>query len=79
MGILDEGRQAAGVGSTPPQQKPQQGGAPVDVSMARTQQEADNIIHNQLNAQGLVRGSKKYQEAYDAAWRDNNIVSLPVK
>jgi hypothetical protein len=47
--------------------------------MARTQQEADNIIHNQLNAQGLVRGSKKYQEAYDAAWRDNNINTLPVK
>lgn len=79
MGILDEGRQATGVGTHQPQQQPQQGGAPVDVSMARTQQEADNIIHNQLNAQGLVRGSKKYQEAYDAAWRDNNINTLPVK
>lgn len=78
MGILDEGRKAAGAGTEPPH-NPQQGGAPVDVSMARTQQEADNIIHNQLNAQGLVRGSKKYQEAYDAAWRDNNINTLPVK
>ena len=78
MGILDEGRKAAGVGSIPPKQNQQQG-AVVDLSAARTQQEADNIIHNQLNAQGLVRGSKKYQEAYDAAWRDNNIVSLPVK
>ena len=79
MGILDEGRQATGAGTHQPQQPQQQGGAPVDVSMARTQQEADNIIHNQLNAQGLVRGSKKYQEAYDAAWRDNNINTLPVK
>ena len=79
MGILDEGRQASGAGTHQPQQQQQQGGAPVDVSMARTQQEADNIIHNQLNAQGLVRGSKKYQEAYDAAWRDNNINTLPVK
>ena len=79
MGILDEGRQATGAGTHQPQQKPQLGGASVDVSMARTQQEADNIIHNQLNAQGLVRGSKKYQEAYDAAWRDNNINTLPVK
>ena len=79
MGILDEGRQATGAGTHQPQQQQQQGGAPVDVSMARTQQEADNIIHNQLNAQGLVRGSKKYQEAYDAAWRDNNINTLPVK
>ena len=79
MGILDEGRQAAGAGTHQPQQQQQQGGAPVDVSMARTQQEADNIIHNQLNAQGLVRGSKKYQEAYDAAWRENNINTLPMK
>ena len=79
MGILDEGRKANGTSTTQPQQQQQQGGAPVDVSMARTQQEADNIIHNQLNAQGLVRGSKKYQEAYDAAWRDNNINTLPVK
>ena len=78
MGILDEGRKAIGTSTTQPQQ-PQQQGAPVDVSMARTQQEADNIIHNQLNAQGLVRGSKKYQEAYDAAWRENNINTLPMK
>ena len=78
MGILDEGRRAAGAGTEPPVKTPQ-GGAPVDVSMARTQQEADNIIHNQLNAQGLVRGSKKYQEAYDAAWRENNINTLPMK
>lgn len=77
MGILDEGRKAAGAGTEPPMK--QQGGAPVDLSMARTQQEADNIIHSQLNAQGLVRGSKKYQEAYDAAWKENNIISLPVK
>ena len=78
MGILDEGRKATGTETHQPQNNQQQG-APVDVSMARTQQEADNIIHNQLNAQGLVRGSKKYQEAYDAAWRDNNINTLPVK
>lgn len=78
MGILDEGRKAAGAGTNPPAKTPQ-GGVGVDVSQARTQQEADNIIHNQLNAQGLVRGSKKYQEAYDAAWRDNNINTLPVK
>ncbi len=78
MGILDEGRKAAGVSTTQPQQHQPQG-AVVDLSAARTQQEADNIIHSQLNAQGLVRGSKKYQEAFDAAWKENNIISLPVK
>ena len=78
MGILDEGRQQQGTGTKPVQQ-PQQQAVPVDVTMARTQQEADNIIHNQLNAQGLVRGSKAYQEAYDAAWKDGNVKALPVR
>ena len=78
MGILDEGRQATGTQTRVPQNNQQQG-AVVDLSAARTQQEADNIIHNQLNALGLVRGSKKYQEAYDAAWKDNNVINLPVK
>ena len=78
MGILDEGRQQQGVGSHAPQQQQQQG-AVVDVSMARTQNEADTIIHNQLCAQGLTRGSKAYQEKYDAAWKDNNISSLPIR
>jgi hypothetical protein len=80
MGILDEGRKATGSGSTPPAPKPNGGNAaPVDVSMAKTQNEAENIIHNQLNAQGLVRGSKAYQEAMTQAWKDNNISSLPIQ
>ena len=78
MGILDEGRQATGTQTRAPQTTQQQG-VVVDLSAARTQQEADNIIHNQLNVLGLVRGSKKYQEAYDAAWKENNVINLPVK
>jgi hypothetical protein len=78
MGILDEGRKATGTSTTQPNQ-PKQQGAPVDVSMARTQLEADDIIRKQLGAQGLVRGSKAYQEAYDAAWKDNNIINLPTQ
>ena len=76
MGIIDEGRQQPGTGTKPPKSQ-EHGGTPVDVSMARTQREADDIIHNQLNAQGLTRGSKAYQDAYDAAWKDNNISQLP--
>ena len=78
MGILDEGRKAAGVSTTPPQ-APKGGSVPVDLSMAKTQVEADEIIHNQLNAQGLIRGSKAYEEAKMQAWKDNNISSLPLK
>lgn len=78
MGILDEGRQQQGTGTKPPEAK--EGAAvPVDVSMARTQREADDIIHNQLCAQGLVRGSKAYDEAMRQIWKDNNIGSLPVQ
>lgn len=78
MGILDEGRNATGTGSAAPQGH-EPGNVPVDVSMAKTQNEAENIIHNQLNAQGLVRGSKAYQEAMTAAWKENNIAKLPVQ
>ena len=78
MGILDEGRQQLGSGTHPPRQQLQQGAA-VDVTMARTQREADDIIHNQLNAQGLVRGSKDYQKAYEEAWKANDISKLPIQ
>ena len=77
MGILDEGRQATGTNTTQPNQ--QQQTTIVDVTMARTQKEADDIIHNQLMTKGLVRGSKKYQEDYQQAWKDNNISSLPLQ
>ena len=77
MGILDEGRQQPGTGTKPPAGNGQ--GGIVDVSMARTQREADDIIHGQLNAHGLVRGSKAYQEAMTAAWKEYNIAKLPVQ
>ena len=77
MGILDEGRQQPGTGTKPPAGNGQ--GGIVDVSMARTQREADDIIHGQLNAQGLVRGSKAYQEAMQEAWKTYNVSSLPIQ
>ena len=78
MGILDEGRQQNGGGTQPPTSK-DGGSVPADVSAARTQREADDILHNQLNAQGLVRGTKAYQEAYSKAWETYNVKSLPVQ
>ena len=79
MGILDEGRKATGTSTTTTTTTTSASAAPVDVSMAKTQNEAEQIIHNQLNAQGLTRGSKAYQEAMTAAWKDNNISSLPIQ
>lgn len=79
MGILDEGRQQQGGGTKPPKQQGGGTGVPVDVSMARTQNEAQDIIAKQLMQQGLLNGSKAFQEAMDQAWKDNNISSLPMQ
>ena len=78
MGILDEGRQARGTETRIPSHN---GGDDnvLDLSTARNQQDADNIIHNQLMAKGLVRGSDAYQEEYDKVWKDNNVSALPFK
>ena len=78
MGILDEGRQQGGIGSKPPQGGGG-GNSVIDVTMAKTQNEAQEIIHKQLMQKGLINGSKEYQEAMDQAWKDNNISSLPIQ
>jgi hypothetical protein len=77
MGILDEGRKAAGSGTIPPTKTGDS--VPVDVSTARTQTEAQDIIARQLMTKGMVNGSKDFQAAMDAAWKDNNISALPIK
>ena len=77
MGILDEGRQQPGGGTKPPQGGGA-GGTVVDVTMARTQNEAQEIIARQLMQQGMVNGSKEFQTAMDKAWQENNINSLPI-
>lgn len=78
MGVLDEGRKAAGGGTTP-----NAGGGggqvAVDISMARTQTEAQEIIAKQLMQQGMTNGSKEFQEAMTKAWKDNNVSSLPIQ
>lgn len=78
MGIVDEGRQAAGGGTTPPAA----GGGNatvIDVSTARTQTEAQEIIARALMAQGMTNGSKEFQQAMTEAWKANNIQALPMK
>ena len=78
MGILDEGRRQQGGGTKPPTQPGGGSGASVDVSMARTQNEAQEIIAKSLMQQGMVNGSKEFQQAMNEAWQANNIASLPI-
>lgn len=79
MGIVDEGRQAAGAGSKPNVGGAGGGGAVVDITMARTQTEAQEIIARTLMQQGLVNGSDEFQAKMDEAWRENNVASLPIQ
>ena len=82
MGVVDEGRQQPGGGT-----KPLDGGAGgsgslvFDVSMARTQSEAQEMIHTQLMQQGYVNGTEEYEKAMMQAWKDNQtiVANLPVQ
>ena len=50
-----------------------------DVSGAKSQTEAQEILTKQFLAQGMTIGSDQFQEAMDKAWKDNNIVNLPLR
>lgn len=78
MGILDEGRKQTGSG-THGGSGGSGGGSSVDISGAKTQVEANDLIKIALNKQGLVYGSSEYQQAFDKAWVDNNITQLPLQ
>lgn len=80
MGVLDEGRKQTGAGT--------QGGGTsgggsgiADISGATTQTQAQEIITQQLMAQGLVRGTKEFEDAMAKAWKDNRdiIKALPIQ
>lgn len=78
MGILDEGRRQTG-GGTHGGSGGSGGGSSVDISGAKTQVEANDLIKIALNKQGLVYGSSEYQQAFDKACIDNNITQLPLQ
>lgn len=80
MGVLEEGRKQTGAGT-------KEGfggggsGTTVDISGARTQDEAQEIIAKQLMQQGKVNGSKEFSDAMAEAWKANKdvIKTLPVR
>ena len=80
MGVLDEGRKLTGTGI---KEQPfvSTGDGKVDISGARTQSEAQEIIARQLMAQGKVNGSKEFEDAMAQAWKENRdaLKVLPIK
>lgn len=79
MGVLDEGRRAAGGGTFPPKTTDENGNIVIDLTGVRSQNEAQELIAQTLMKQGLTNGSKAFQDAMNKAWADNNISTLPIK
>ena len=79
MGVLETGRTQTGSG-TQTTVTTQTGGGTVDVSGAKSQNEAHEMIAKALMAQGKVNGSKEFADAMAQAWKDNKdvIKALPI-
>ena len=80
MGVLETGRKQTGAGSQGGGTGGQ-GSGTVDLSGARTQDEAHEIIAKQLMAQGKINGTKEFDDAMAQAWKDNRdtIKALPIR
>lgn len=82
MGVLETGKQTSGSGSTGGQGE-QGGGATgtIDLSGAKTQSDADDLITKALLSQGLTVASDAFYTAKQKAWADNKdfIKTLPVR
>ena len=80
MGVLETGRVQTGAG-TKPQPTGSGNGGTIDISGARTQDEAHEIIAKQLMEQGKINGSKEFADAMAQAWKDNRdaIKALPIR
>ena len=81
MGVLDTGRKQTGAGSQGGGTGGQGSGGTVDLSGARTQDEAHEIIAKQLMAQGKINGTKEFDDAMAQAWKENRdtIKALPIR
>ena len=77
--VLAVRREVTGGGTKPLGGGSGDGGPAVDVSGAKTQTEAQEILTKQFLAQGMTIGSDQFQEAMDKAWKDNNIINLPIR
>lgn len=80
MGVLEDGRKQTGAG-TQGGQTGGDGSKTVDISGARTQDEAHEIIAKQLMDRGLINGSKEFSDAMATAWKENRDVlkALPTR
>lgn len=79
LGVLASKRTQTGSGGNGGNGGNGGGSTVVDVSAARTQSEAYEIIAKTLFARGIANGSKEFDEEMQKAWIENNIGKLPTK
>ena len=81
MGVIEDGRRQTGAGSQGGQGGSGGGSKTVDISGATSQDQAHEIIAKQLMERGLVNGSKEFNDAMVAAWKENHDVlkALPIR
>lgn len=82
MGVIEDGRIQTGAGSQGGNAGGNKGGSgTVDISGARTQDEAHEIIAKQLMEQGKINGSKEFSDAMAEAWKANKdaLKALPIR
>lgn len=77
--VLAAKREVTGGGTKPLGSGSGAGDPAVDVSGARSQTEAQEILTKQFLSQGMTIGSDQFQNAMDKAWKDYNIVNLPLR
>ena len=80
MGVLETGRKQTGAG-TDKDGRGKEVQTSTDLSGARTQDEAHEILAKQLMAEGKINGSKEFEDAMNQAWKDNweTIKRLPTR
>lgn len=77
LGALDEGTKGSG-GAGGTGDGNGSGSRLVSIMGAKTQKEADDLIVESLLAKGLVAGTDAFTQARDDAWRENNVIALPI-
>ena len=78
LGILDESSGGKGAGSGGSGGSGGNDGV-LDLSGARTREEAMELAHTALSQMGKIRGTVEYQKLMDQAWKDYKITELPLK
>lgn len=77
--VIDEGRQQTGGGTSGNGGNGGHGGSSIDLSMAKTQVEADRLIETHLLSTGLTRDSSEFASQAMQLRTENKVSELPIR